>query len=134
MFLLVKKWYSVRTRIRHSTSKYLDLLPSCKCLPNQAIVHCHWKDGMLWEWTGHPPSYAEAKKILSLLPFRVGLERKRCLDPKWLSLQPLDLDLITIFLTHYISILFLLNVCVNKPVPEALLILCSSNLKFKSTL
>src|SRR6218665_333199 len=33
---------------------------------NTWTTHCHWEDEMVKETTGHPPSYAEAKKIKSL--------------------------------------------------------------------
>ena len=29
-------------------------------------ANCQWEDEMVWERTGHPPSYAEAKKMKSL--------------------------------------------------------------------
>jgi len=33
-------------------------------------VHCQWEDEMVRERTGHPPSYAETKKIKLLILIR----------------------------------------------------------------
>jgi len=38
-------------------------------------VHCQWEDETVREMTGHPPSYAEAKKMKSLTLYTHGCPR-----------------------------------------------------------
>src|SRR6218665_1082677 len=47
---------------------------------NTLIVHCQWEDETVRERTGHPPSYAEAKKMKLLTLHTHGCPRANLRD------------------------------------------------------
>ena len=62
-----------------------DLSSTCAPIANSAMMskltaHCQWVDETVWVRTGHPPSYAEAKKIKSLTLYTQGCLRASLRD------------------------------------------------------